>query len=163
MKQGRRMSADAPERDRVIELYKRLYGGILPRALNPETYAGNLPSMALDYLYAGIGRKLALKENEFSPGSGRKLGAKIKSPSNDLDNVKKREYRDHQKRIIIWRNPATGKDEEIELEPGVSLEPPWKRVRTLETVSSVIEAPVIRCHACATTQQRSGKCPPKLF
>ena len=120
------MPASASEEQRAIELYKRLYAGNVPKALNPE-HCGNLSSAALDLLYAGIGRKLALKEYEFSPGSGRRVGFKIKNPSDDQDNKKKRDYRDRRKRRISWRNPETGIDEKIELEPGVNLDPPWKR------------------------------------
>ena len=94
----------------------------LPKLLNPPK-----SSQALTLLFAAIGRKLALKENEFSPGSGRRVGFKIKNPSDDQENGKKRDYRDRRKRTITWRHPGTGIDEKTELEPGANLDPPWKR------------------------------------
>jgi hypothetical protein len=142
------MPTGASEVDRAVELGRRLhterivgvrqtydrFGHVngeesydetictLPKLLNPPE-----SSKALTLLFAAIGRKLALKENEFSPGSGRRVGFKIKNPSDDQENEKKRDYRDRRKRTITWRHPETGIDEKIELEPGANLDPPWKR------------------------------------
>jgi hypothetical protein len=102
------------------------YGGVchLPKLLNrlPQT------SDEFTLLYAAVGRKLVLKESEFSPRRGRKPGSENKKtkesglPGLDRANKNTRNYRARKKRTIVGLD-----GEKIVLEPGVSLAPPWER------------------------------------
>jgi hypothetical protein len=76
-------------------------------------------------LWAAIGRKLAEKEPEFSRGPGRKKGGKNQTPLiNTPEEIARR-----RSRAKLARQERTIKigDETLELEPGVSIDPPWKR------------------------------------
>jgi hypothetical protein len=127
---------DTDELTRAIRLARRLYtgtnakGGIvctLPKLLDPPE-----SPYAKELLWAAIGRKLALKEPEFSPGRGRKRGSKDRQPRGKEPEISGRNkilrrYRDkkaRKKRTI----PIPGRPGQLyEPEPGESFDPPWKR------------------------------------
>jgi hypothetical protein len=128
---GQKLLENASEDLRDVLLARRLYTGpnaagqiicILPKLLNPPR-----SPEAWGLLRSAIGNKLKLNEPEYSPGSGRRRGAKTKKLSDDPVEITRRKYRDRKRRTIIRRHPDTGVDEKIELEPGVSLDPPWRR------------------------------------
>lgn len=116
---------EASEVERVLALHKRLYPHHFPKLYRKVGNPGPEASRALELLWAAIGRKLAEKEREFSRGSGRRSGSKYKkAPLDTEENRRLRNYRDNKarkKRIIHIAG------EDFELEPGVSLEPVWKR------------------------------------
>jgi hypothetical protein len=96
---------EANQWERAVALARRLYTCKTSKGVTvctlPNWLLGPIPesSRAEELLWAAIGRKLALKEPEFSPGRGRKKGSKdrqrrAENQENSNQNIIRRRYRD---------------------------------------------------------------------
>jgi hypothetical protein len=120
----------ASEVERALLLARRKYPGHLPTLY--ERLAPNHPRpldplewpRAYEMLWAAIGRKLAEKEPEFSPGKRRKPGAKNKKVVDIPEERARRKYRDGKRDREKRSVPGLP---DLMLEDGVSLKPVWKR------------------------------------
>jgi hypothetical protein len=112
---------ETPEIVRAIALYRRIYGGTLPRLYAPLEKSESCEDFSHreTLLWAGIGRKLAKKEPEFSPGKRRQPGSKNKKPLVEHEKAR-RKWRRNKKRRVPGHP-------DLELEEGQSLDPVWKR------------------------------------
>jgi hypothetical protein len=121
----KKFSDDTPESERALALARRLYTGengvcCLPKLLNPPK-----SPRAWELLWSAIGRKLAEKQPEFSKGRGRRPGVKNKKAPVDTPWERARQkYRAKKAKRYI---PGEPHSPDSELEPGVSLDPVWKR------------------------------------
>jgi len=134
-KRSRAVPEDASEIERAVVLARKI-GCRLTKLLDPPK-----SSHAETLLFAAIGRKYAETQPEFSRGSGRLPGEKYKKePLDTKRNKRLRRHRDNkaakelaEKRIIEVKVPGNPPKlptiERLELEPGISLEPVWKRRR----------------------------------
>jgi hypothetical protein len=132
------LPANATEAMRAVALCRRLYSGQqgigiwdalgLPSPLTRSSVPmllNRLPQSSREWelLYAAIGRKLALKEPEFSHGTGAKHGSKHKDRGTkaDMTQASKDKAIQRAKKELADRTIFLG-GEELVLEPGVDVD-----------------------------------------